>query len=485
MMAEAEVARRVFRGGSILPAVSGLVVSYVALATAAINLPSTESGLSPFWYANAVAALIFLSRPTRQWPHLFGALIAAIIAVNILSGTEPAKLLIYLCSNLVDVTLAASMIRYVCRIDAEWSGAMPMFKVLFYGGMVPALLSSLVGTALYGLTGPIEFLPAWMIWFESNILGYVSLLPIGVIILTRGLESVLQSMSQPMSIVWLLVVTLCVAGAPFVTDYPYVYISTLLFIIGGRSKLPLAAISVLLASLVLGVLTATELFTPVNSDEVASLNSAYLPLILVLVPPILFAASIEEGARQFQEISRLAHTDPLTSLSSRSVIQEEVELACESGKRHGDVFAVLYMDLDEFKSINDAYGHSVGDHVLTTVAQRVEAALRVGDVVSRMGGDEFAILVNRITSPSDTSMVAQKLLDVVAEDISVEQITIKVRVSIGIAVFPQDGQTASTLLECADRAMYVAKSSGQSSYRHYGDLGIRSQSGAGGVEIGR
>lgn len=477
MTSDNESARSSGAGRSVALTASILLLSYVALAIAAIRLPSAETGLSPFWYANAVAALILLARPARQWPVLTAFLTAAIVTVNVVSGTELVKLLIYLCSNLVDVLLAATMIRYVCRIEDEWSGATSVFKVLFYGGIVPALVSSLLGTTLNWVRGPTEFLDTWMIWFESNVLGYISLLPVGVIVLTRGAAELLEVVSRPVSLLWLSAVTVCVLGAPFFADYPYVYISTLLFIVGSRGSLPLAAIAVLLASVVLGALTATEVFVPVNFREIASLNSAYLPLILVLVPPILFAASIEEGRQQFEEISRLAHTDPLTSLSNRSVLEEEISRACEDGRRHGDTFAVLYMDLDGFKGINDTYGHSVGDLVLKTVAERVMVELRTGDVVSRLGGDEFAILINRINRPSDADMVARKLLEAVSKDIALDQSSVGVGASIGIAVFPKDGQTTSELLKRADQAMYTSKASGRGTYRHFEGSGAETPGG--------
>ncbi|MCQ4346273.1 EAL domain-containing protein [Pseudomonas stutzeri] len=163
----------------------------------------------------------------------------------------------------------------------------------------------------------------------------------------------------------------------------------------------------------------------------------------------------------------LAETDPLTQLPNRARLYTRLGEAIERAERDGLQLAVLFIDLDRFKNINDSLGHAVGDGLLTQVAQRLSAAVRTGDTVSRLGGDEFVILLEGLGEGTQAAQVAQNLLNACSGHYCVAEHELAVTPSIGIALCPADGRDAETLLKNADTAMYHAKSAGRNNYQFF------------------
>ena len=160
-------------------------------------------------------------------------------------------------------------------------------------------------------------------------------------------------------------------------------------------------------------------------------------------------------------IDYLAHHDALTGLPNRTAFIEHLEALMPAARGGGSALALLFVDLDHFKRVNDSLGHLVGDTLLQTVARRITGALRAGDLVSRFGGDEFLVLLAGNTPPAAVKDVAAKLLDAIGEPVDVDGESISVTPSIGIALFPRDGGTPGELIKHADTAMYHAKSRGR------------------------
>ena len=175
-------------------------------------------------------------------------------------------------------------------------------------------------------------------------------------------------------------------------------------------------------------------------------------------------SDIEERKRSEERIRRLAYYDGLTSLPNRFLFREYLDLALKSAKRHGTSFAVLFLDLDSFKEVNDTLGHTAGDQVLQEVAGRLRGTLRSTDKIARMGGDEFYVLIEETSERAGVGEVAQKLLDAAAAPVIVGGTTCSLSASIGISFFPWDGGDAQTLLRHADDAMYRAKNRGKNGY---------------------
>ena len=175
-------------------------------------------------------------------------------------------------------------------------------------------------------------------------------------------------------------------------------------------------------------------------------------------------------ARQEAEdkIAWLAHHDVLTSLVNRAVISERVEEAFARTRRNGEAFSVLLIDLDDFKLINDTLGHPIGDRLLQIVAERLRSTVRDGDVVARIGGDEFAILQQPDKDQhACADGLAQRLMSVISAPYSIDGLELSIHLSVGIAVAPADGDDASTLQRHADLALYQAKASGRQCVRFF------------------
>ncbi len=167
------------------------------------------------------------------------------------------------------------------------------------------------------------------------------------------------------------------------------------------------------------------------------------------------------------QLDHLAHFDVLTGLPNRILLQDRLGQAIELAHRQGRQLAVMFMDLDQFKHVNDSLGHAVGDQLLQSVAQRLMACVRHSDTVSRQGGDEFVLLLTFIEHPEDAALSAQKMLAALAEPHHLRQHDLHASVSIGISVYPDDGQDAETLIKNADAAMYNAKENGRNTYRFF------------------
>lgn len=168
-----------------------------------------------------------------------------------------------------------------------------------------------------------------------------------------------------------------------------------------------------------------------------------------------------------EHLVRLAHYDSLTSLPNRVFFNEILNKALSHASRHDKMIAVLFIDLDRFKTINDALGHTTGDLVLKEIASRFSTVLRAGDVLARLGGDEFIILLNDIGHPKFASPVAEKLLQICAKPVKISNHEFFITTSIGICIYPNDGTSLEDLQKNADMAMYKAKKSGGGIYHYF------------------
>jgi diguanylate cyclase (GGDEF)-like protein/PAS domain S-box-containing protein len=176
---------------------------------------------------------------------------------------------------------------------------------------------------------------------------------------------------------------------------------------------------------------------------------------------------ITERKNREDQILFMARFDPLTGLFNRTVFVDWVQKAVARVKRGGKGFAILYLDLDHFKDVNDTLGHPVGDLLLKAVAERLRSKVRETDVVARFGGDEFAVMQTDVTDPADASVLARKLIDNLSQPYSIEGNLIRLGASIGIAMCGPDALDAESLLSYADVALYRAKAEGRSKYRFF------------------
>jgi diguanylate cyclase (GGDEF)-like protein/PAS domain S-box-containing protein len=189
------------------------------------------------------------------------------------------------------------------------------------------------------------------------------------------------------------------------------------------------------------------------------------PVTGELTEIVAVSRDISERRRAEEQIEYQAYHDALTGLPNRLLFRDRLTIALAHAKRQHTPVAVMFLDLDRFKFVNDTLGHSLGDELLRAIAARLRSVLREGDTIARMGGDEFTVLLTDLSTPTDAAKIAQKLLETVAYPVRVEGHELYATTSIGIALYPSDGDNAEALLKNADGAMYRAKEIGRNSYQ--------------------
>lgn len=201
-----------------------------------------------------------------------------------------------------------------------------------------------------------------------------------------------------------------------------------------------------------------------SDGHLVMIQQANSQLIISVIETQKLAEQVEIAKTK---LHHLAHHDVLTGLPNRMLMQDRlsqaIELACRQARR----FAVLFMDLDRFKQINDSLGHAVGDKLLQSVAQRLAGCVRHSDTISRQGGDEFVVLLSNIMHAEDAALIAQNMLAALSVPHLIDRHELHVSVSIGIGIYPDHGRDAEILLKSADIAMYHAKESGRNNYKFF------------------
>jgi diguanylate cyclase (GGDEF)-like protein len=213
-----------------------------------------------------------------------------------------------------------------------------------------------------------------------------------------------------------------------------------------------------------------------NNDWLA-ITIAVLALAILTITTILlvYDSHLESKTRRHNEqleqanaqLQHVATHDALTGLPNRLLLADRLEQAIARAERQHQRFALIVVDLDRFKSINDSLGHLAGDELLREVAQRLGRVLRKADTLARLGGDEFVLLLNKIENPHDAEIVATKVLEDFARPVTISGLELHISASLGISVSPDDGTDSETLLQHADAAMYHAKKSGRNAYQFF------------------
>jgi len=182
---------------------------------------------------------------------------------------------------------------------------------------------------------------------------------------------------------------------------------------------------------------------------------------------VVIARDITKQKKQEKEIHSLAFYDALTALPNRRLFENNLHDSLSRAKRHQEKIAIIFMDMDNFKVINDSYGHKVGDKFLQEVTSRIKDAIREEDTLSRIGGDEFVLLLEEVNGIEDAAHAAERIIEQVRKPFNIEKNEFFSAVSLGISIYPDDSEHYDTLLEYADKAMYHVKNSGKNNFEFY------------------
>jgi diguanylate cyclase (GGDEF)-like protein len=198
-----------------------------------------------------------------------------------------------------------------------------------------------------------------------------------------------------------------------------------------------------------------------SKDELQAVGNAYNKMAISLTK------ILNERDHQEEQIKFLAYHDALTGLPNRVLFQDRLGQAISLALRNHELVGVMFLDLDRFKTINDTFGHGIGDKLLQTVAIRLKSCLRASDTVTRMGGDEFMLILTGLKEVEQVIQLAKKLLSALSQPLKMESIELTVSGSLGISLYPENGQDIESLIRNADAAMYHAKSQGRNNYQFY------------------
>lgn len=189
----------------------------------------------------------------------------------------------------------------------------------------------------------------------------------------------------------------------------------------------------------------------------------------LVVTALVAQADAQTAAGALDEASRSAGLDPLTGLPNRALLLDRLAIAISNAKRHGNRVALLFLDLNDFKAINDTFGHATGDVALELVADCLASLVRESDTVSRHGGDEFLIVLAEVAQSADAGLIAEKVNVALGAYQRIDNQAVRLSASIGISIYPDDGKDAKTLIDRADAAMYRAKKHGLGGFAFHAD----------------
>jgi diguanylate cyclase (GGDEF)-like protein/PAS domain S-box-containing protein len=174
---------------------------------------------------------------------------------------------------------------------------------------------------------------------------------------------------------------------------------------------------------------------------------------------------ISSQKREKKRLLKLAQIDPLTGLANRAGFLQKLDSVMQESAEHGHLMAIMYMDIDHFKPVNDTHGHHVGDALLKAFSARLTQTLRASDTVARLGGDEFTIIMEKLSRPQDDSALAAKIVEAMRAPFELHGVSVSVSASIGLAYYHNDAQSADSLLKQADVQLYEAKQAGRNTFR--------------------
>jgi diguanylate cyclase (GGDEF)-like protein/PAS domain S-box-containing protein len=226
----------------------------------------------------------------------------------------------------------------------------------------------------------------------------------------------------------------------------------------------LLIIPVYLSNKVVAILSLDAFSENAFSQEAQDMANAFATQVGILLQRLSLEQALE---RSNKELAKLASYDTLTELPNRALFADRLEQALAKARRTGASVGVLFLDLDGFKLVNDSLGHSMGDLLLKSVAQRLANCTREEDTVARLGGDEFTIILNSLEQAEDASFVARKVLDCLEKPFEIEGHELHISTSIGVSIYPHNGYSTEELLKNADTAMYHAKTSGKNCYHFF------------------
>ena len=459
---------RLWRSDFVKQAVTGAAVcaTYILAAKLSLRLASVHPSASPFWPPTGIAIVALLILGLRQWPAIF----AGAFLVNLTTAGSALTSLGISAGNCLEAVTASYL---VCRFaggkdvfDRTWD----ILRFAVYAGILSSAVAATFGVTSLALGGYApwhQYGIIWRTWWLGDAAGALVFAPF--LLLWSANPIPRWSKRQYFEVAALLASTLLVSAIVFgpvlhsqIRNDPWTFLCTPFLIWAAFRFGPREASAVICLVCAIAVVGTTHGYGPFarqSPNDSLLLLQSFLSIQALMT--LVFAAEVSERRRQEDQARLLAVRDPLTGLANYRLLVERVDEEIKRYGRTSKPFAVLLLDLDGLKKINDEYGHLVGSLAICRVAEVLHLSSRETDTAARYGGDEFALVLTE-TSAASATLVAERVAHRLSQDAEEPRLS----VSIGVAEFPRDGATIEHLLSAADQALYNDKRRGQAAVPH-------------------
>jgi diguanylate cyclase (GGDEF)-like protein len=455
-----------------LPQVVLLTLVYVVAGKLGLRLAFVHASATAVWPATGIALAALVLRGLALWP----AILAGAFLVNLSTAGSVATSIGIAAGNTLEAVLGAYLVNRYARGRHAFDRAPDVFRYAALAALGSTVVSASVGVAslrLGGFLDPARTGAVWLTWWLGNTVSDLLLAPVIVLWATHAQPrwSARQRLEAGAVAIAVVLTGLFMWGGVLSggwRHYPlnFLCVPVLLwpaFRLGQREATTNAL--VLTAIAIAGTLRGFGPFARDSPNEALLLLQSFVAVVSFTV---IAVGAVVAGRRRLEvRLLHLADHDPLTHLFSRRRLNEELQLTLAQSRRYGSRGALLFVDLDDFRSVNDALGHRAADRVLADLAHRLRSRLRHSDLLARMGGDEFAALLPHTDSDQGQALASQLLEAITSLPTTSGRPPTAVSASIGIALYPEHGTTADELLAHADQAMYRAKGVGGNACRVY------------------
>ena len=446
-----------------------LSAAYYGTAVPSLHLALVRRQVTPIWPPTGIALVALLLFGRRLWP---GITLGAFL-VNLPISPSPLVAAGIAAGNTLAPLIAATLLRRA-GFRLELSRLRDAMALVLLAALFSMLVSATVGTSALLLSdalSPRSFWPTWSVWWTGDAMGVLIIAPFLLSLRTFGRQCP-PSWGRRAEIAVLFASLAVVAHLVFQTDlhieyvvFPFLGWAAWRF--GQRGAAPAAllasGIAIWAAVKGTGPFAHDSLLAKMITLQVFNAGAAFASFVLASVVAERLIV-IAERRRAEDELAHQALHDPLTKLPNRMLFMDRLSQALPGLGRHPGSVAVMFLDLDRFKVVNDNLGHDAGDQVLISVADRLVGELRAGDTASRFGGDEFVVLCEGVDGEQDAIRIAERATRAVAQPIRLDAGEVKVTTSVGIALASGPSDRPEWLVRDADAALYRAKDHGRNRY---------------------
>ena len=461
-----------------------LILAIIYFLTAKLGqiFAISPGNITPVWIPSGIILAAVLMKGHRVWIGIFlGAFAGNVFSYfNTDSVQTIINSLIAGTANGIGDALCAVvggfLILKTTKTNFPFTKTEYLFKFLIFGVVIGALISAFFGVTTLCMTNFVswdKYVELFLTWSIGDGVGILLITPM---ILSWSEKNNKKSVKLETIIYAVILIGTTFYSFGFFTNgvksasSEYMGLFTLLPLImwsAFRFDLFITNSSIVVAASIAVVSTSLNVGWFIESK----LNNALIELqffisILAITILILNSVLIEKNTSE-ERLKYLAHHDPLTNLPNKLLFNLYLDKSIQNSIRNETLLAIIFVDLDRFKQVNDSFGHLVGDLLLQQVAERLKKSIRANDTISRISGDEFVILLENIENPVNVRVVLDKLISIFEKPFIIQENKIYMRSSMGVSMFPRDGKDASELIRNADIAMYRAKESGRNTYQFF------------------